>query len=510
MYLTQSLHRDMLTRPDDIATITGDRRRTVRELHDRVSRLAGALQRLGISKDDRVAYLGRNSDYFHEFYLGTFWADAVVNPVNTRWSAKEIAYSLDDSSTRVIMADETIRPHLDEIRALYPHVRALIWTGSEPAPAGAILYEDVLDGATPVADARRGGESLAGLFYTGGTTGFPKGVMLSHANLFVGALGSCIGRFVTPGAIFLHTAPMFHLADFGAWAITTLTGGVHVSAPSFEPEQVFEAIRRHNVTHTLLVPAMLQMLVDSPLRPHADMRSLRQISYGGSTITQAVLERAQDAWPHVAFVQAYGQTELSPVTALLGPRDHVAPAPKTRLRSAGVAAPHSEIRIVDPASGATLPPNEVGEIVSRGGHVMLGYWNRPEETAQAIRDGWLHSGDLGYLDQDGYLFVVDRLKDMVISGGENVFSAEVENALAKHRAVAACAVIGLRDDKWGERVHAVVVLKAGEAATESELRDHARQFVAGYKVPRSMEFVDALPLTSTGKVQKTTLRERYR
>lgn len=509
MYLTQALHRDMRTRPDAVATITGNRKQTVRDLNRRVAQLAGALHGIGVNKDDRVGYLGRNSDYFHEFYLGTFWADAVVNPINTRWSAKEIAYSLEDSRTSVILADEILLPHLEELRDTCPQLKTIIWTGEDKAPQGVIPYEDFLDGAKRVPDARRGGESLAGLFYTGGTTGFPKGVMLSHSNLFVGALGSCIGGFVTPKATFLHAAPMFHLADLGCWAITTLTGGVHVTVPNFEPQQVFNAISEHQVTHTLLVPAMLQILVDSPLRPEADVTSMKQISYGGSTITQAVLERTLEAWPHIELVQAYGQTELSPVTSLLTHGDHVDPLHPDRLRSAGVAAPHSEIRIADPSSGATLPLGEVGEIVSRGGHVMQGYWNKPEETQKAIRDGWLFSGDLGHMDEDGYIYVVDRLKDMVITGGENVYSAEVENAIAKHPSVAVCAIIGVPDKKWGERVHAVVVLKAGCSATEDELREFSRMFVAGYKVPRSLAFLDALPLTSTGKVQKNVLRQTF-
>ncbi len=506
MYLTQGLHRCVQQSSDATATICGPRRQSFASLADRVARLAGGLQGLGVKEGDRVAFLGLNSDRFHEFYLGAFWAGAVVNPVNVRWSGAEIAYSLEDSGSEILFADETILPRLDQIRREYPRLRHLIWTGEGPAPDGASDYEALIESATAVADSRRSGDDLAGLFYTGGTTGFPKGVMLTHANLVTGALGSATLRFVHPNAVFLHAAPMFHLADFAAWTIITLTGGVHVTVPAFSPIAVLEAIQMHRVTDTVMVPAMLQLLVDSPDLGNYDLGSLRHIGYGGSPISEALLLRAKAALPGVTFCQAYGQTELSPITTLLLPEDHVAGSP--RLRSAGRAAPHAEIAVVD-EEGAAVPNGIVGQIVARGGHVMAGYWKKPEETAAALRDGWMQTGDAGYLDADGYLYVVDRLKDMIITGGENVYSAEVENAIARHPAVATCAVIGLPDTRWGERVHALVVLKPGAEASADEIREHSKLQIAGYKCPRTIDFVEFIPVSSTGKVLKRELRDQY-
>jgi acyl-CoA synthetase (AMP-forming)/AMP-acid ligase II len=247
------------------------------------------------------------------------------------------------------------------------------------------------------------------------------------------------------------------------------------------------------------------MLVDDPQPADADLSSLRHLLYGASPISEAVLERARKRLPTTEFTQAYGMTELSPAATLLGPAEHEV---ERLRRSAGRALPHAEVRIVD-AEDREVPTGVTGEIVCRGGHVMLGYWNRPAETAAALREGWMHTGDGGYLDEQGYLFVVDRIKDMIVSGGENVYSVEVENALATHPGVAACAVIGVPDAQWGERVHAVVVRAAGASPTEAELREHVCGLIAGYKAPRSVEFVAALPLSGAGKVLKRELRAPY-
>jgi acyl-CoA synthetase (AMP-forming)/AMP-acid ligase II len=298
---------------------------------------------------------------------------------------------------------------------------------------------------------------------------------------------------------------MFHLADGAAWTARNCLGGTHVMVAGFTPAGVAAAIEAHRVTEVLLVPTMIQMLVDDPACADADLSSLRHLLYGASPISEAVLERAAKRLPTVEFTQAYGMTELSPVATLLGPAEH---GVERLRRSAGRAAPHAEVRIVDPDDNE-VPTGATGEIVCRGGHVMLGYWKRPQETAAALRGGWMHSGDGGYLDADGYLFVVDRIKDMIVSGGENVYSAEVENALAAHPGVAACAVIGVPDEQWGERVHAVVVRAPGTTATEDELRDHVRALIASYKTPRSVEFVEALPLSGAGKVLKRELRAPY-
>jgi len=284
-----------------------------------------------------------------------------------------------------------------------------------------------------------------------------------------------------------------------------MVGGTHVIVPMFEPKAVLTAIETHKVTNALLVPTMIQMLVDHPDTPHHDLTSVRAILYGASPITESLLERAMKTFPQADFVQAYGMTELAPVATLLTGDDH---RTGLRLRSAGRAAAHAEVRIVD-ADDNEVPRGTVGEVTVRGGHVMRGYWNKQAETDEALRGGWMHTGDGAYMDDDGYIFIVDRIKDMIISGGENVYSAEVENAVAQHPAVAACAVIGVPDDEWGERVHAVVVLKPGARTTAEELREHAKTLIAGYKAPRSAEFVDALPVSGAGKVLKRELRAPY-
>jgi acyl-CoA synthetase (AMP-forming)/AMP-acid ligase II len=509
MYLTQGLHRAVQQQPDAVATICGDRTRTFAEQAERVSRLAGALQWLGVAEGDRVAYLGLNSDRFVEHYLAVWWAGAVVNPVNVRWAAEEIGYSLEDSETAVLIVDDVFAPAVPAILGRYPGVRSVVHAGDGPTPEGLLSYEQLVTDGPAVEDVRRGADALAGLWYTGGTTGFPKGVMLSHANLLTSAMGGqAAGLFSGAGSRFLHVAPMFHLADLAGLIGTLISGGTHVIVPMFDPVAVMDACERHRVTETVLIPIMIQMLVDHPELASRDLSSLRTMLYGGSPIPLAVLDRARKALPGVGFVQAYGQTELSPLATLLGAAEHEDADRPDRLRSGGRAAPCTEVRIAD-AEDREVPRGEMGEILVRGGNVMLGYWRRPEETAAALRGGWMHTGDLGRMDADGYVYVLDRLKDMIITGGENVYSTEVENAVASHPAVANCAVIGVPDERWGERVHAVVVLQPGAAATEGEIREHAKASIAGYKAPRTVEFVDALPVTPTGKVLKRELRARY-
>ena len=329
--------------------------------------------------------------------------------------------------------------------------------------------------------------------------------MLSHTNLVTSAMGcTATGEFVSAGGTYLHAAPMFHAADQAGGFGGALVGVTHVIVPGFDPKVVLDAIAVHKVTDALLVPTMIQVLVDHPdiaaVRPHQlPQPRVRRLGHRPGRA-----RAHQEEPPERRLMQAYGMTELSPVTTLLRFADHEG----DRIRSAGRAAPHSEVRILD-ADDNEVPRGTVGEICSRGGHVMLGYWNKPEETAAAIRNGWMHSGDGGYMDVDGFVYVVDRIKDMIVTGGENVYSAEVEQAVALHPAVAACAIIGIPDPEWGERVHAVVVLAPGATVTPEELREHCKGHIAGYKAPRSAEFIDALPVNGAGKVLKRDLRAPY-
>ena len=508
MYLTQFLHRAVQQNPDGIATIFGDRVRSFAEQADRVARVAGALRRLGVEPGDRVAYLGLNSDRFIEYYLAVPWADAVLNPVNIRWSPVEIAYSLTDSQTRVLLVDDTFIPLLPAIRDRYAGLDTLIHVGDAGPPPGMLGYEELVAAGPAVEDVRRGGDALAALLYTGGTTGFPRGVMLSHANLLTSALGSLATGGFGSWERFLHAVPMFHGAGLGAFIGVGLTGGTLVIVPRFEPVAVLAAIEQHRVTDTVLIPIMIQLVVDHPQRVEHDLSSLQLLSYAGSAIALPVLNRARKAFPGAGFTQAYGLTEIAGVATLLLPSDHEDNSPyPDRLGSGGRAAPHAEVRIVD-SEDRELPRGQVGEIVVRGGHVMLGYWGRPEGTATALRGGWMHTGDAGRMDAHGYVYIVDRIKDMIITGGENVYSAEVENAVATHPAVANCAVVGVPDEQWGERVHAVVVCKPGAQVSEEEIRAHTKTLIAGYKAPRTVEFVETLPVTPTGKVLKRELRAK--
>jgi acyl-CoA synthetase (AMP-forming)/AMP-acid ligase II len=503
VYLTQGLHRALRHAPDQPATIFGDRVRSIAEQADRVSRLAAGLRALGVSDGERVAILSLNSDRYCELLLAVPWANGILNPVNIRWSPTEIIYSLVESETSVLVTDDTFLPLVPELAAGHPGLRAVIHAGDGDAPGGLVAYEDLATGAAAIPDARRGGDAVAGVFYTGGTTGFPKGVTLTHANMLTSALGSeATSPISCPGGRALLAGPMFHAVGVTAWTAQSIVGGTHVVVPAFDPRAVLAAIAEHRVTSVVLVPTMLQRLVDHPDFHAYDLTSLRILLYGGSVASRALLQRAMDAFPGTDFVQAYGMTELGPVATLLTSEDH---RRADLLTSAGRAAAHAEVRVVDP-DGNEAPRGGVGEVAVRGGHVMAGYWARPEETAAAVRDGWMHTGDAGYMDDDGYVFVVDRIKDMIITGGENVYSVEVENALGSHPAVASCAVIGVPDDDWGERVHAVVVLKPGAEATRDDLRAHTRSAIAGYKVPRSIAFVDALPVSGAGKVLKAELR----
>jgi acyl-CoA synthetase (AMP-forming)/AMP-acid ligase II len=507
--LTQALHRAVQQKPGGLATIFGERRQSFADFTRRVAKLAGALQQLGMKPGDRVGMLALNSDRYLEYEFAVLWGGGVVNPCNIRWSPQEIAYSLDDCETRLLLVDDTFVKMLEVLKAKSRCVATIVHVGDGPAPAGLRSYEALLEAAPPVPDARRSGDDLAGIFYTGGTTGVAKGVMLTHANIYASALALSaeLGRSSAP--VYLHAAPMFHMADGAGGMTLTLQGATHAFVPSFTPQGVLQAIEEAKVTVSLLVPTMIQLLVDSPDIGRRQLGSLETVLYGASAISEPVLKRALAALPAARFVQAYGMTELSPVATLLAAERHVLEGPLAgKLRAAGQASQGTEVRIVDPQD-EEVPRGTVGEIVVRGPNVMKGYWNKPELTREALRGGWMHTGDGGTMDAEGFVFVVDRLKDMIVSGGENVYSGEVENALMQHPAVAMCAVIAVPDEKWGERVHAVIVLKPGHRLTLEEVVEHCHGLIANYKCPRSVEFRSELPISGAGKILKNALREPY-
>ncbi len=509
MNVTHGLRRALQINPNGLATVYQDRRRTWRQIGDRVARLASGLRALGVAEGDRVAVLMLNSDRYLELYLAIAWAGAVTVPLNTRWSELENQDALRDCRAGVLVVDSAFAATGASLAKAIPGLR-LLFADDTGAPAGVEDYEALIARSEPIPDAMRKGEDLSGIFYTGGTTGRSKGVMLSHQNLMANALNALGEGMFPASSIYLHAAPMFHLANGAAMYSLMLSGGSNVIVQSFTPEGVMAAIQKERVTDTLLVPTMIQMLVDHPALPSHDLSSLRDIAYGASPISEALLDRTTAALPNVRLTQAYGMTELSPIATVLHWNEHIGEGrARGRHRGAGRATLGCEVRIVD-ADDKPVPTGTVGEIVVRGDVVMMGYWERPEETAKAVVDGWMHTGDGGYMDQDGFIYVVDRVKDMIISGGENVYSVEVENAIAKHPAVAQCAVIGIPSPQWGEQVHAVVVTKSGAKLTADELIAFCKTLIAGYKCPRSADISETpLPLSGAGKILKRELRRPY-
>lgn len=502
IYLTQGLHRAVQQHPQRLATLCGERRQDWRTLAHRVACLAAVLQARGVRPGDRVALLAHNSDHCVEAFFATWWAGGTVCPLNTRWSRAEMQHALQDVQPRLLLTDAAFAP---DAQAPMPAL-ATLFLGEGGAPADMPRTEALLAASAPAEDARRGGTALAAILFTGGTTGFPKGVMLSHANLWSASVAR-LAQLPGAGTSLLAT-PLFHVAGLGRLIGQLLQSASCVIEPQFRPEQILAAVATHGVREVMLVPSMLQMLLDHPAFDAARLTSLQRIVHGAAPMPPALLLRAMQALPQVDFVAAYGMTETSAGASLNGPytlADHARNA--DRLTSVGRASWGTELRIAGP-DGQSLPSGEVGEICVRGPNVMQGYWNQPEATAQVLKHGWMHTGDGGWMDEDGYVHLVDRLKDMIISGGENVYSLEVESVLMRHPAVALCAVVGLPDAQWGEAVHAAVVLRPEQACTSEALREHARAQLSGFKCPRVVHVLDALPLSPTGKILKNRLREQ--
>lgn len=508
MNITQGLRRAALTLGKRDALLCGGQKVTWAELENRTARLAGALMQLGIGADDRVALLALNGVHFFEFFYGVPWAGGIIVPVNTRLAIAEMAYMLNHAGVRILLVDEHFLQQARQLRELAPTLEQVILIGERRADC--LHYESLLAASRPLEDVLRGGEDIAAIIYTGGTTGLPKGVCLTHGNMVVNTMGSLYNMGFNEDTIYLHTAPLFHLAGGGRIYTTVMARCFGIILPSFSPLEVLQHIEKYRVTHLLLVPTMVNMVMHCREFFEYDLSSLTDITYGASAMPEAVLRLAMERLPQVRFQQSYGMTELSPAATLLGPKYHVLEGPHAgKLASCGQPICNADIRIVDERN-RELPRRSVGEIVVRGPMVMKGYWNNPEETAKAVRNGWMHTGDAGYMDEDGFIYVVDRVKDMIISGAENIYSAEVENAIYQDPRVKECAVIGIPSEEWGESVHAIVVLKDGETMAPDEVIEQCRQWIAGYKIPRSVEIRPApLPLSGANKILKTALREPF-
>jgi acyl-CoA synthetase (AMP-forming)/AMP-acid ligase II len=512
MNLTQLLHRNVRQRPNQLAVCNQGKSMRYVDLGDRVARFAAALKKAGVGTDDRVALMAMNSSRYLEVLFAVPWAGGVLNLVNIRWNVAEVAYSLQDSGARILIVDEAFSPLVPELREAVPQLEEVIFAGDAECPAGLLCYEALLADAEPIHDAYRNGDDLAGIFYTGGTTGKPKGVMLSHTNLMTFALTAALMSGVPQQTRMLHCAPLFHIAGLGFLLMAFTQGGTQVLVPGFNPADVSDAVKKYQVTDFLLIPIMMQLLLDSPEFDASDFESVNTIIYGASPMPLGTVDKAAECLPNVNLVQGYGMTETGMIS--MTPLDnHSQDARESgRIRSAGLSGAAQEVRVVD-EKGNELPNGEVGEVCVRGANVMLGYWGKPELTSQAIVGGWMHTGDGGYIDDQGLIYIVDRVKDMIITGGENVYSSEVETVITQYPGISQCAVIGIPSDEWGESVHAVLVVSPGseisDVLTVAELRKFCKQHIAGYKCARSLEFVDALPVSGPGKVLKTELRKPY-
>jgi long-chain acyl-CoA synthetase len=456
-----------------------------------------------------VAILALNSDRYMEFMFGVPWAGAVFVPINTRLAGPEIVYWLNDSGSKVLLVDGNFAAAVATIRDQLGSLEHLVFIDEGAVPEGCMTYAELLS-APAVPDAGRGDDDLAGLFYTGGTTGRSKGVMLSHANLVCNVLQALPVIGSLSGERSLHVAPMFHIADGFTCIIAATMAHQNYILPAFEPVATMRAIEEHKIDRVLMVPTMVNMFVNHEQVADHDLSSLRTVIYGASPMPEAVITRALEVLPDARFFQAYGQTEASPLLTVLGPEYHTIEGEHAgKLKSAGRSVPGVDLAIFDD-DGNDVALGTVGEICAKGPNVMLGYWNLEEQTQAALKDGWLHTGDGGFLDEDGFLFIVDRVKDMIVSGGENVFSAEVENVIYQHPEVDQCAVIGIPSEKWGEQVHAVIVPKPATTLTEESIITFCREQIAGFKCPRSVSFrEEPLPLSGAGKILKTELRAPF-
>jgi long-chain acyl-CoA synthetase len=487
------------SRGDQVALRHGDELLTYAELDDRSSRLANALLVLVIDEGSRVAYLVRSAPEVVELLFAVSKIGAVLVPLNWRLAARELGAVLDDSRAPVLVA---AAPYLDLAAELAAErALTLVAVGQE--------YERLLAAHDALDPGRRGASSdVIVQMYTSGTTGVPKGVLTTHRNLAAAAETSPHWEF-DASSVSLTPLPMFHIGGIG-WAFLGLwNGATTIIVSEFAAPDVLDTFERRRVTNAVLVPTMLQLLTAVPGAADRDYSALRSIAYGASPITTPVLKAALRTFG-CSFYGVYGLTESTGGVVHLEPQDHDPEGPRAHLlRSAGKPLPWVDVRVVDPGSGREAGPGEVGEIWLRAPNVMAGYFNRPDETAAALDDGWLRTGDGGYLDEEGYLFLTDRIKDMIVSGGENVYPIEVEEALAQHPGVADVAVIGIPDDRWGETVMALVIPRDGAAPAADELVAFARERLAGYKLPRVVSFVEELPRTPSGKVLKRELRERF-
>jgi long-chain acyl-CoA synthetase len=487
MIHTHSLGRAARYHARATALVSGASRPTFQDFHARVGGIAAALTQQGFKAGDRLALLLPNETEYLELIYACAWLGITAVPLNTRLSTPEIDGVLADATPRGLIRHSSFAA--PTLRVSWERVLDV-----EPLEVGGCDYP------APIYDP----EAILALIYTSGTTGHPKGVAVTHAALLANVDHVNYWFPYTEGGVYLHAAPLFHIADFPFMFAAPAFGTCQVTIPKFNPQVFCETVRKERVTRTVLVPTMINLLIQFEDLADYDLSSLVELGYGGSPIAPELIHRARQALPGVKLVQVYGLSETGFLTGL---EDHE--HTESRLLSCGRSCPGIEVRVTD-ESGQDVPVGRTGELVVRGANVMHGYWNSPEQTQLAFRDGMFRTGDIGYQDADGFVYILDRLKDMIVTGGENVYSGEVEAVIYEHPAVREAAVFGIPDPQWGELVMACVVLKPGDTIGADELIAHCRRFISGYKIPRRIEFSpDELPKSGSGKILKRALRERF-
>ncbi len=502
--------------PGKTAIVCGDQRFTYAQFAERASRLAGVLREADVQPGDRIAFLSLNCHRLLEAYYGVLEAGAVLLPLNFRLAPLELAYILNDAGAKVLFLQREFLEVVNSFRESIPNIQTFFLLDAPPEARwlSAKNYEDSLADATPHrSDIMECDEdSLAELFYTSGTSANPKGVMLTHRNIYLHALSVSLRFNTNVDSVELHTIPLFHANGWGAAHSVTFAGARHVMISRFVPNEVFRLIEQERVRSLSLVPIMALALVNCPERPKYDLSSLEWISIGGAASPPTLVREVEEKLGCTCF-SGYGLTETAPVLSTSPLKPGLQPEGDQRFVSqamTGFAIPGVELRVVDledndvPRDGKTM-----GEVIARSDGVMAGYWKQPEASAEALRGGWFHTGDMAVMNEDGYILIVDRRKDIIVSGGENISSLEVEKALAAHPSVYEAAVIPVPDEKWGEVPKGLVVVKPGSELSESELLEFCRVRLTHFKCPRSIEFVEALPKTATGKILKKNLRNKY-
>ena len=492
---------------DKLAVIDGEYRSTLAEHLDRTTRVASALRtELGVGPGDRFAVMCANSHEYLELYHAAYLGAGVINPLNLRLAPAELEFIIEDSGTKVCFVDFLFAERIDAIREA-AGIEKVVLVGPDLGSPHDLTYDELLAAGEPTVPEEPDEDDPVVLMYTGGTTGLPKGVLLDQRAEILNLYHVVMAVGIDEDGTYLHQTPMFHAASMGGVLGIPASGATSAFIPLFDPVKVMEAIEEHSVDLTVMVPTMIGMVVGHPeFRPER-LSSLRRLTYGASPMPEALLEELLAMYPELELSQGYGMTEASAVLTFLTADDHRRGGDV--LRSAGRPVPGVTLSIRD-ESGQPVATGETGEVWARAGNFMREYWNRPEETADAFRGGWYHTGDAGHIDAEGYVYLVDRVKDMIVTGGENVYSAEVENALSTHPDVEQVAVIGIPSEQWGEAVHAIVVPEEGANPSEDDLIAHARHRIAGFKVPKSVELRrEPLPLSGAMKVLKRELRAPY-